>query len=205
MSRSRVRSSRRLRYRRIPFGTVARSALDNIGGAAQNLTVTLLVCLPLIGCGSGSMRDLELYAQEVLARKHQSIEPLPTFEPYEIYAYASKEERNPFQPFSQDTQLQPSTVATGSEVHPVPHTPEELEQFPLDSLRMVGTLDKSEQTWAIVLDKQGTVYRVQKGNYMGKNNGKVVHIFEDRIELTEIIPNGTGGWQERQAALALAE
>jgi type IV pilus assembly protein PilP len=161
--------------------------------------------MPLIGCGSGSMRDLETYAQEVLERKHQAIEPLPTFEPYEVYAYASKEARNPFEPFSQDAQRLTEKVDTGSGIQPVPHTPEELEQFPLDSLRMVGTLDKAEQVWGIILDKEGTVYRVLKGNYMGKNNGKVIHIFEDRIELTEIIPNGTGGWQERQAALALAE
>ena len=82
---------------------------------------------------------------------------------------------------------------------------EELESFELDSLRMVGTLEDQNTQWGIVRDPGGTVHRVKVGNYMGTNIGKILNIFEDRIELREIIRNPDGRWIEREAALALAE
>ncbi len=82
---------------------------------------------------------------------------------------------------------------------------EELESYPLDYLRMMGTLEKGEQFWAILRDPDAIIHRVQVGNFIGQNNGKIPGISEDRIELLEIIPDGRGGWEERQAELALAE
>ena len=82
---------------------------------------------------------------------------------------------------------------------------EELEQYALDSLRMVGTLDRDGTVWAIVRSPDSIIHRISVGNYMGKNHGKIIGISEDRIELMEIIPDGLGGFEERDAALALAE
>ena len=69
----------------------------------------------------------------------------------------------------------------------------------------VGILEQAGVTWGLVETKEGTIHRVKAGNYMGQNHGKITHITEDKIELTEIVPNGTGGYSERQASLALAE
>jgi type IV pilus assembly protein PilP len=82
---------------------------------------------------------------------------------------------------------------------------EELEQYELDSLKMVGTMDDTEQLWGIIVDPDGIVHRVTVGNYAGRNIGKIVNIFEDRIELREIVRNSQGRWEERQAAIALIE
>jgi Tfp pilus assembly protein PilP len=82
---------------------------------------------------------------------------------------------------------------------------EELEEFELDSLRMVGTMEDTTDHWGIIVDTDGIVHRVSVGNYMGMNIGKIVNIFEDRIELREIVKNNQGRWEERQAALALTE
>ncbi len=82
---------------------------------------------------------------------------------------------------------------------------EELEQFELDSLRMVGTIDNESNNWAIVLDPNGVVHRVKVGNYIGGNIGKIINIFEDRIDLREIMQDSGGRWEEREAALALLE
>ena len=82
---------------------------------------------------------------------------------------------------------------------------EELEQFELDSLRMVGTLEKEADLWAIVRDATGVVHKVKVGNYLGRNNGKIFAIFEDHIELREIVQGDNGVLEERQATLALAE
>ena len=82
---------------------------------------------------------------------------------------------------------------------------EELEQFELDSLRMVGTMENADENWAIINDPDNTVHRVKVGNYMGRNIGKIMNIFEDRVELREIIQDSNGRWDERQAAIVLVE
>ena len=82
---------------------------------------------------------------------------------------------------------------------------EELEGFPLDSLRMVGTLEREDNFWAIVLATDATIHRVQVGNYMGQNHGKIVDILEGRVELVEIARDARGRWEERPAAIALIE
>lgn len=181
--------------------------------AAVKLALT--VCLGgllLGGCVSRDMSDLEAYAQEVLARPGGRIEPLPEIKPYEAYAYQSGNAgaRNPFKRFYEK---QPDQVAEAQESglteemeHELRHrNREELEQFELDSLAMVGTLENGSNEWAIVRDPDGVVHRVKVGNYMGRNVGKITNIYEDKIELREIIKDGIGRWQEREAAVALSE
>ena len=82
---------------------------------------------------------------------------------------------------------------------------ESLEAFPLDSLRMVGTLERSENHFALIQDATGLIHRVQSGNYIGQNYGKITGIAEDKIEVLEIVPDGLGGWMDRDAALDLSD
>ena len=81
---------------------------------------------------------------------------------------------------------------------------EELEAFSLDQLRMVGTLEQDEQTWGLVKTSDGTIHRVAPGNYMGQNDGRITRISEDKIELIELVPTGSG-FLEKEAAVALGE
>jgi len=82
---------------------------------------------------------------------------------------------------------------------------EELEAFPLDSIRMVGTLQQQDIIWGLIVSKDGTIYRVRPGNYLGQNHGQITSIQENKIELNEIVPDGRGRYTERQASLALSE
>jgi type IV pilus assembly protein PilP len=70
---------------------------------------------------------------------------------------------------------------------------------------MVGTLEQHDETWALINDTDGTIHRVQPGNFAGQNYGKISRITEYKVELTEIIPNGIGGWIERQASISISE
>ena len=132
--------------------------------------------------------------------------------PYERYLYQSAQSgvRDPFEPFYKAHQEQlaakvDTTVQT-KYLHEIQNrNREELEQFELDSLRMVGTLQGQGGLWGIVLDREGTVHRVQVGNYMGQNYGKVTTIEGNQIELRELISDEQSGWQERHASLALIE
>lgn len=164
------------------------------------------LCLLIAACGGDSMRDLREYAAEVHARKSTRVEPLPEFKRYETYAYASSDKVDPFEPFFQEDKVGVADTRPNNGLQPdLDRNREELEAFPLDSLRMVGTLEQHDAVWGIVKDPEGVVHRVQVGNYMGQNYGKIMHIQEDRIELLEIVPDGQGGWMENQAAVALAE
>jgi len=171
------------------------------------------VTLTLSGCVNRDMSDLENYASDVLSRPGGRIEPLPPIKPYERYLYASGGEglRDPFRSFFRpepkeqeiDTGGDPNQQRFATEI--LTHNREELEQLELDSLRMVGILENNNELWGIIRDPGGTVHRVQVGNYMGANYGKILNIQEDRIELREIVKDSQGLWEERQATLALSE
>ncbi len=166
----------------------------------------LPVYLGLSGCAGGSMSDLTAYVEEVRARKSTRIAPLPEIQVPEIYVYSASEMKDPFQPIVEEEPDELVVVHTDNETAPPQnHIREELEYYPLDSLRMVGTLAMQEDMWALVTAPDGAVHRVQSGNYLGKNYGKITLVADDRVELTEIVPDGMGGWQEREAKLDLSE
>lgn len=176
------------------------------------LTVAVCVsaCLALTGCVSRDMFDLENYASQILSRPGGRIEPLPPIKPYERYLYKSGELglRDPFRSFFQKER---PVIGSGRKqcddlcTEVATHNREELEQSELDSLRMVGILENNDELWGIIRDPEGTVHRVQVGNYMGSNYGKILNIQENRIDLREIIKDSQGRWEERQASLALSE
>jgi type IV pilus assembly protein PilP len=160
----------------------------------------------LAGCSGDPTADLETYTEEVKSRQKSSIEPLPEFEPFESYAYQAGELRDPFTPPVYTHTPATIAKASGSGIKPDFERPTEpLEEYPLDSLRMVGTLEQNDESWALILDTDDTIHRVQNGNYIGQNHGKISRVSEFEVELTEIIPDGLGGWMERQASIAISE
>jgi type IV pilus assembly protein PilP len=164
-----------------------------------------LLGLALVACTGGVDEELRSYTEEVLKRKAEPLPPPEPPKPYVVYTYQGKGP-DPFEPFFMDAEEQPVADDSDSEFAPEEgHVQEELELFPLDALRMVGTLEQDEAIWGIVLDREGTVYRVKVGNYMGQNYGKIIAILEDRIELEERARDSNGKWFLREASLALAE
>ncbi len=185
-----------------------RNAPRSIQTKTVRRAVLLLAAVALSGCVERNMSDLEAYAKEVLSRKGSRIDELPPLEPYEVYSYASKDGPDPFEPFYKE-EPPPAVAAaqsSGPGIRPnLDRNREELENYSLDSLRMMGTIELNGELWGIVRSPDGTIHRVQVGNYLGRNHGKIVAISEESIELNEIIQDGRGGWQERDAALALTQ
>lgn len=162
--------------------------------------------LSLTGCSGGNTEDLQRFVADVRGRQPTKIEPLPEFKPYETFLYQAGDLRSPFDPAIAGQTEQALAAAGNSALHPDANRAREpLEDFPLDTLRMVGTLAQQGQSWGLVLANDGTIHRVQPGNYLGQNHGKIKQISEFEIELTEIVPDGLGGWMERPASLALSE
>ncbi len=155
--------------------------------------------LLLSGC-SDSMADLHSYIDEIKARPGGRIEALPQIKPYQTYVYEDKGRRSPFVP------LRPASAGVQQQgPQPIANRNKEyLEQFPLDSLSMVGTLKKDGKIYGLIQTKDTLVHRVLPGNYIGQNDGRIVAITESEISVEELVPDGIGGFFDRSAAIGLS-
>lgn len=158
----------------------------------------------LAGCGGDNLGDLKEYVARVKEEPPAPIQPLPDIKQIETFVYRAGNRRDPFVMLNQ-----PTESATAKQTNGIaPDTTrrkEELEQYPLDSLHMVGSLEQHNVMWALLLTQDGELFRVHAGNYVGQNYGQITRVTDSGIELTEIVPDGSGGWQERQAAIALTK
>ena len=160
--------------------------------------------LLLAACSGNQHSDLVAFIDKVKAKKQGNIQPLPEVKPYETFVYDDVDRRDPFSPYAE--QVQTTKIDKNGLRPDHDRKREALEEFPLDSLKYVGTLEKKNTIWALISAPDKTVYRVQVGNHMGTNFGQIEKITETEITLKEIIPNGaTGGWVDRSASLSLTE
>lgn len=150
------------------------------------------------GCSSKDA-DLERFITQTKQESPGGVEPLPEVKPYESFYYTATDMRSPFQPGG-------SGGSSGPTVRPdIKRNREFLEQFSLDSLSMVGTLTMGGRNYGLISTRDGLVQRVQVGNYIGQAEGRINSIEPSKISVTEIVPDGLGGFMERPAALGLKE
>jgi type IV pilus assembly protein PilP len=162
---------------------------------AAVLAVMLLA--PLAGCGGGTS-DLKADLEQMKKRPGGRIDPMPEIKPYESFSYDQTGLRSPFQPSV------PVVAPGAGGVRPDARRNREfLEGFSLDTLKMVGTLHQKGHVYGLVQTKDGLIHRVALGNYVGQNDGRVSAVTESKIAVVEIVPDGLGGYMERQAAISL--
>ena len=160
----------------------------------------LVLALAGLGACANDLDELKQKVTEIKARPGDRIEPLPEIKPYEAFKYDASGERTPFIPSASAK----SNLATSA--RPDIKRPREfLEQFPLDTLQMVGTLQLQGKTFALLQGKDGLVHRVQVGSYVGQAEGRVTSITNNKVSVLELVPDGLGGYIERPAALSLKE
>jgi type IV pilus assembly protein PilP len=167
-----------------------------IPGSALLGALGCAACLALAAC-SNADTNLQEFIQQTDAQPGGRVEPLPEIKPYQTYVYNDQNLRSPFVP---------SQAVGLNSVRPDSNRPRQyLEQFSLDTLKMVGTIRIGGVMYGLVQTKDGVVHRVTVGNYMGQNDGRIVDITPSKIDMVEIVPDGLGGYMKRPAALGLSD
>lgn len=166
------------------------------------LAISGVVLLLLSGC-SADMSDLEARVAEVKSRKSTAIEPIPQVKQFESFVYDVAGRRDPFTPT--EPQRDKKGFDNAGLKPDLNRNKEPLEEFPLDALRMVGSINMSGKTFAMVKAPDGVIHRVTVREHMGQNYGEITAVNESEVSLTEIVPDGYGGWMKRPATLALVQ
>jgi len=163
----------------------------------------LVLALLLAACSNGPDADLVEYVKRVKSGELSRNESIPQAKTYTFFSYADDKLRDPFQ----TAMISPAQIGDKtSNISPDKKRKKEpLEDYPLDTLRMVGVITVDKQVWAMVQTTDGQVFRVTVGNYMGQNHGRITKISPDNIQLVEIVSDGLGGWTERETNLAMTE
>ena len=166
----------------------------------KRLIVPIAIAV-LAGCSS-EIDELKTFVRESEKGLPRRVEPLPAVKPFEPFTYEGFDLPDPFKPRKLTA---PKGEGAGGGLAPdLNRRKEPLEAFPLEQLKMVGTLSQGKDVYALVrADK--TLYRVKKGNYMGQNFGLITDVTETEIKLKEIVQDSAGDWAERQSVLPLLE
>lgn len=168
----------------------------------RRVLMPLVLACALASCGGEQYSDLRQFVKESENLPHGRIPPLPDVKPYEPFTYDAYNLVDPFKP----RKIEPPKNAAAGGIQPdLNRRKEPLEAYPLENLRMVGTLQQNKQTFALVKSPDNNLFRVKSGNYLGQNFGLITEISESTIKLKEIVQDSGGDWTERVSTLTLTE
>jgi len=164
----------------------------------------------LAGCGEyyEQKDDLQVYVTAIKARQNIEIEPLPKVKSYEPFTYSAVELRDPFikSIVQHGGDVGQENTASDNGIHPDEYRQKEvLEEYSLSELLLVGTMEQEGNIWGIIRSSDGVVHRVQAGNYMGENSGKILTITDNELTLKEIVPDGKFAHVERESSLHISD
>jgi type IV pilus assembly protein PilP len=168
------------------------------------LASLMLSALLLAGCGANH-EELQQWMEQQRREVRPNVTPLQPPKKFDPQPYASAQAVEPFSAqkltvaIKQESR-QPNSLLAGE----LNRRKEPLESYPLDSMRMVGSLAKAGSPFAL-LKVDNLLYQVKVGDYLGQNYGRITKIAETEIALREIVQDAAGEWIERVGSLQLQE
>jgi type IV pilus assembly protein PilP len=175
----------------------------------KQLWLSLAVVGALSACGESDTQEVQKWMAEQRANTKPQVAPIPEPKKFAPQAYTQETSVEPFsnqkltQALKRDSQQ--SGTATAALLAPeLARRKEPLESYPLDSMAMVGSLQKAGQPVALI-KVDNLLYQVKSGNYLGQNYGRVTKIAETEVVLRELVQDAAGEWIERNATLQLQE
>jgi type IV pilus assembly protein PilP len=168
----------------------------------MKLIVFILSTGFLLTACSEEFQDIKDFIKESDKGLKGRVEPLPEVKPYEPFAYNAFDLPDPFKP----RKIEGPKAAGANILQPdLNRRKEALEAYPLENVRMVGTLQQAKNIWALIKTPDNNLYRVKTGNYMGQNFGVITEVTEASMKLRELIQDSTGDWTERESSLQLLD
>lgn len=162
-----------------------------------------MLAVSLTGCGGEEFQDLRDFVNNAGADMRGKVEPPPDIKPYEPFAYDNSTSLpDPFKPRKQDAR---NPNRAGQNQPDLDRPKEELEDYPLESLKMVGYLHQRNVGHAVIRSSEGKIYRVKAGNYIGLNFGQILSVSETEMKIKEMVQDSAGDWTERESSLQLVE
>ncbi len=173
--------------------------------SVRGLFLLVLAAALLIACGGEEFQDLRDFVRDSGADLRGQVDSPPEIKPYEPFPYENNASLpDPFKPRKQETK---NAGGSGSGLNQpdFARPKQELEEFPLESMKMVGYLRKGSLGNAIIRSSEGKLHRVKVGNYIGMNFGQITSITESEVKIKEMVQDGAGDWSERISSLQLVE
>lgn len=178
--------------------------------SAKLFSLSALILI-LSSCG-GNTDDLETWIDAIKSKPPGRIEPMPDVKIYQPHDYTSALLRSPFAVMELELEQQLKLLHDGCDEGIQPDTSrrrEELERYSLDSMEMVGTIKKTGKEWGLIRltagPNSGTIAPVKKGEYLGIHHGQIDEITERQIEISTLVPDSKGCWEQRTVFLTLAD
>ena len=168
----------------------------------HSLAIALLGLL-LASCSGEQHSDLRQFVKESDNMPRGRIPPLPEEKPYQPFEYAAFDLIDPFVP----RKIEPPKTSNvpGALQPPKDHRKGPLEAFPLENLKMVGTLQQHKDFYALIKTPDNNLYRVRAGDFMGQNFGRITGINEAAVKLKELVQDSSNEWKEEERTLLLQE
>lgn len=169
------------------------------------LVLLLGLVITITGCGSDGLDDLRSFVKNEHKNRKPRVEPLPEIKIPPSFSYSASNKSDPFS----ITNLRPKSTTSKAKkslpLYLVTRRKGPLEAYPLDALKMVGTLERKKEIWVVIKAPDGSMHRAKPGDYMGKNYGMITNITDDKVSLVEKVQNAIGDWVDRQAAISISE
>jgi type IV pilus assembly protein PilP len=166
------------------------------------LSVTLL--LLLAACEEQANSTLKQWMEQVRRDMKPQIQALPPAETFTSFQYNAADRADPFDAKKLAAGFGDGMLA-GEGLQPDRQRAREpLENYPLESLKMVGSMRRSAQVMGLI-EADKIIYQVRQGSHLGQNYGKVVAIADEAILIDELVQDANGSWLMRRTQIVLQE
>ena len=168
------------------------------------LTLGLSAVL-LSGCSDSDVAEVNEWMKTTEANTKVTVEPIVEPKTFIPFTYSVREELDPFNPDKLLAELARQAATDDNAFKPdTTRRKEFLETFPLDSMTMVGTMNKAGTNWGLIMIDR-SVYQVKAGQRLGQNFGLVTGVADAAITVKETVQDAGGEWVERITKLELQE
>ena len=167
------------------------------------VTGALAAAMLLAGCGDSDVREVRDWMEQVKRDTRPAVKPLPEPKDFLPYAYGARQAVDPFNPSKLLGELARAAATSNNPNQPDLQRPrEQLETYPLDTMQMVGTMEKGGVRFAL-LQVDRSLYQVRTGQRIGQNFGVVTHVGDDAVDIREVVQDAAGEWTGRTSKLEL--